>query len=140
MIEDQRLKIFRAVEREGSFTLAAASLGISQPAVSQNIAELEKAAGRKLFLRSSHSVQLTDDGREFSEYVAQIEYWYAVLNDAFLPEIPALASRSRRTRLNVAIDKGYEPYFVPAGTPGTDIEIAEKDGNLRVSILARRKA
>ena len=45
MFEDFRLKVFMAVATEGSFTKAAAVLGISQPAVSQNIAELEKSSG-----------------------------------------------------------------------------------------------
>ena len=42
MLEDFRLKVFLTVESEGSFTKAARNLGISQPAVSQNIAELER--------------------------------------------------------------------------------------------------
>ena len=41
-MEDFRLKVFKAVVQEGSFTKAAKALGITQPAVSQNIAELEK--------------------------------------------------------------------------------------------------
>ena len=43
MLEDTRLKIFMAVADEGSFTRAAYLLGITQPAVSQNIAELSAA-------------------------------------------------------------------------------------------------
>ena len=41
MMEDFRIKVFMAVVNEGSFTKAASSLGISQAAVSQNVAELE---------------------------------------------------------------------------------------------------
>ncbi len=63
MIEDSRLKVFLAVAREGSFTIAARKLGISQPAVSQNIAELEKSLGVELFERSRGSVRLTSAGR-----------------------------------------------------------------------------
>ena len=37
----QRLAVFEAVARLGSFTAAAAELGISQPAVSKHIAQLE---------------------------------------------------------------------------------------------------
>ena len=48
MFEDFRLKVFLAVAKEGSFTNAAKSLGVSQPAVSQNIAEIEKGIGVKL--------------------------------------------------------------------------------------------
>ena len=51
MIEDSRLKVFLAVAREGSFTIAARKLGISQPAVSQNVAELEKKDRFRLLLR-----------------------------------------------------------------------------------------
>ena len=43
VLEDFRLRIFMAVAEKGSFTLAAKALGVSQPAVSQNIAELEKS-------------------------------------------------------------------------------------------------
>ena len=51
MLEDFRLRVFMAVAEEGSFTKAAASLGVTQPAVSQNIADLEKVTGQKLFER-----------------------------------------------------------------------------------------
>mgnify|MGYP003456747741 CR=1 FL=1 len=51
MLEDFRLKVFKAVAENRSFTKAAAVLRITQPAVSQNIAELEKTVGAKLFDR-----------------------------------------------------------------------------------------
>ena len=72
MFEDFRLKVFMAVAAEGSFTKAAAVLGISQPAVSQNIAELEKASGRKLFERLRGEVQLTPQGEVFREYAVKM--------------------------------------------------------------------
>ena len=40
MLEDFRLKVFMAVVQERSFTKAASVLGITQPAVSQNVADL----------------------------------------------------------------------------------------------------
>ena len=138
MIEDSRLKIFRAVVEEESFTLAAARLGISQPAVSQNIAELEKAVGRKLFLRNRYTVQLNADGVAFNEYASQIEYWYGALNAAFLPEIPALAGR-RRTRLTIGIDETFDPHFVPAGSPEADIDISRQGSDLRITTISRQR-
>ncbi len=139
MIEDSRLKIFRAVVEEESFTLAAARLGISQPAVSQNIAELEKAVGRKLFVRNRYTVRLSDDGRAFSEYASQIEYWYGALNAAFQSGIPALPVR-KRTRLTIGIDECFDPHFVPAGSPEADIDIAAQGGNLRITTITRQRA
>ena len=134
MIEDSRLKIFRAVVEEESFTLAAARLGISQPAVSQNIAELEKAVGRKLFLRNRYTVRLNADGVAFNEYASQIEYWYSALNAAFQPEIPALAGGRKSTRLNIGIDESFDPHFVPAGSPDADIDISKRGSALYVTV------
>ena len=56
MLEDFRLKVFMAVVHERSFTKAASVLGITQPSVSQNIADLEKMTGRKLFDRQKGAV------------------------------------------------------------------------------------
>ena len=53
MLEDFRLKVFMAARSEHSFTKAARSLGISQPAVSQNIAELEKELGVTVTMASN---------------------------------------------------------------------------------------
>jgi DNA-binding transcriptional LysR family regulator len=51
-----------AVEQTGSFTQAAARLGVRQPTVSQHIRRLEQLVGRTLVLRDTHSVSLTADG------------------------------------------------------------------------------
>ena len=63
MIDNFRLRIFSAVASLGSFTAAAKALGISQPAVSQNISELEKFAGARLLRRSRGGVELTATGK-----------------------------------------------------------------------------
>ncbi len=52
-MEHFRLRVFGAVYSLGSYTEAARELGITQPAVSQNIAELEKELGTELFVRGS---------------------------------------------------------------------------------------
>ena len=86
MFEDFRLRIFMAVAEKGSFTLAAKTLGVSQPAVSQNIAELEKSLGAELFLRRKGSVTLTPKGAAFKEYAGRILYWYTATEMMFGPE------------------------------------------------------
>lgn len=83
MLEDSRLRIFDVLARTGSFTLSARELGISQPAVSQNIAELEKTLDAQLFTREKGGVSLTDKGRLFKSYSDQILHWYRAASDAF---------------------------------------------------------
>jgi DNA-binding transcriptional LysR family regulator len=49
---------------QGSFTSAALRLSVSKAAMSQRIAELERAAGVPLVTRTTRSVQLTEAGRQ----------------------------------------------------------------------------
>ena len=85
MLEDFKLKVFMAVAENGSFTIAAKELGISQPAVSQNIAELERNMGAELFTRGRGSVTLTAAGASFKEYAEKILYWYSATEQMFGP-------------------------------------------------------
>ena len=72
MLQDFRLKVFMAVAEYGSFTKAAESLGVSQPAVSQNIAELERTLGVRLFQRLRGENVLTPEGQVFVCYASRI--------------------------------------------------------------------
>jgi DNA-binding transcriptional LysR family regulator len=59
------MHVFFVVVQTGSLAKAAAQLNVSQPAVSQLIADMEHALGVKLFDRSSRGVTLTNYGRTF---------------------------------------------------------------------------
>jgi DNA-binding transcriptional LysR family regulator len=59
------LVVFEAAGRAGSFTAAAAELGMSQAAVSYAIGRLETQLGTPLFVRVHRRVQLTDAGKRF---------------------------------------------------------------------------
>ncbi|MYV42266.1 LysR family transcriptional regulator [Streptomyces sp. SID1328] len=62
MYDPTHLRTFLAVAQTLSFTQAARRLGLRQSTVSQHVRRLEEAAGRQLFTRDTHSVELTGDG------------------------------------------------------------------------------
>ena len=61
-MELRHLRYFLAVAREGNVTRAAASLHVTQPTLSRQLADLEQELGRQLLLRESRGVTLTADG------------------------------------------------------------------------------
>jgi DNA-binding transcriptional LysR family regulator len=67
MFNPALLQTFLAVVQTGSFTQAAERLGLRQSTVSQHIRKLEKEAGRRLFVRDTHSVAATADGEAMIE-------------------------------------------------------------------------
>ncbi|MEV5437362.1 LysR family transcriptional regulator [Streptomyces sp. NPDC052682] len=64
------LRTFVTVHRAGSFTRAAALLGLSQPAVTAQIRTLERQLGRPLFLRQARGVTPTTIGDELAHKAA----------------------------------------------------------------------
>ncbi|MER0238387.1 LysR family transcriptional regulator [Fulvimarina sp. MAC8] len=65
-----RLPAFEAAMRHESFTAAAEELGLTQTAVSKQIAALEDHLGVKLFERRNRAVFPTEAGREFGRVVS----------------------------------------------------------------------
>src|SRR6267378_5785829 len=58
----KQLNYFLCLAREGNMTRAARQLNIVQPALSMQIAKLEKTFGKQLFDRAAHGVSLTPAG------------------------------------------------------------------------------
>jgi len=67
-MDTQNLSAFIAIAETGSFTQAAESLHLSQPAVSKRITALEEQIGQALFDRVGRRVSLTDAGRTLLPY------------------------------------------------------------------------
>jgi DNA-binding transcriptional LysR family regulator len=64
------LVAFLTVARAGSFTKAAVQLGISQPALSHAVKELEKRLGLRLLSRTTRSVATTEAGEKLLRTIA----------------------------------------------------------------------
>lgn len=72
LMDIDNLKTFRTVVAEGSMTTAASKRSITQPAVSQQIRQLEKEFGVKLLNRNMRKVQLTVQGQILYENANRI--------------------------------------------------------------------
>lgn len=68
MLDVKQLRVLKAVSEHGSFSAAAEALSYTQPAISQQIAALEKQAGTKLVDRGSRGVTLTEAGQTLVEH------------------------------------------------------------------------
>ena len=61
-MEIKTLRYFLAVAREENMTRAAENLHVTQPTLSKQLKSLEDELGKKLFVRHSFSIKLTDEG------------------------------------------------------------------------------
>ena len=71
-MELRTLRYFLAVTQEGTITKAAETVHVSQPALSRQIAELERELGVALFDRTNKRIALTDAGRHFAERAREV--------------------------------------------------------------------
>ncbi len=101
----EELKTFIFLSKVKNFTLAAEQLFIAQSTVTNRINELEKEVGKRLFLRGSKTVKLTEAGEIFLRYAERI----LELQNTSVEEINALSSHSRKFSIG-AINACYEVY------------------------------
>ncbi|MDN3016805.1 LysR family transcriptional regulator [Paenibacillus sp. BSR1-1] len=73
---DQLLAVFISVADKRNFSRAAEELHMTQPAVSQQIQQLEKYIGAKLLLRTNKSVELTKAGNIVYRHAKEINALY----------------------------------------------------------------
>jgi molybdate transport repressor ModE-like protein len=128
-MDPKRLLIFRAVARAGSISGAARDLGWTQPAVSQHLRALERAAGCALLLRGAGGVELTEPGRVLLARADELAVQLHMAEEE-LAELTEL----RRGRVRLAAYPSAAATIVPraiAGLrtrhPDIDVELAEAE-------------
>lgn len=103
------LKAFEAAARHLSFKAAAAELGVTAGAVSQQVKRLEMSLGISLFRRLPQGLLLT---REGAAYLPDVSRAFDVLTDATEAVAPALNGR----KLSLGIDP-VVANSLPSGWP-----------------------
>ena len=128
----RQLEAFLAVARDGSFSVAARRIHLSQPTLSEHVAELEKEVCAKLFVRARRRIGLTEAGRLLEAYAARV---VSTIGDArrAMQELDGL----QRGLLEIGASTTPGIYLVPgviaafrADYPG--IELRMRIGNSRV--------
>lgn len=105
------LQVFLAVAKHGSFNKAAEALLLTQPAVSQKVRQLEATLGVKLFKRTPHGAELTDEGRTFQRYAHAVHWLLLAAEDA-------LAAGLRDAPLTRHLHLGNTPTLAGHCFPG----------------------
>ena len=129
MLNDFRLKVFYTCAIKGNFTRAAKELGITQPAVSSHIAEIENDIHDLLFIRKRGEVILTPKGKILFDSAEKILHLYAA---AYRELVPTLTEKRKNLKIAAPglIAQKIRPQlveFYSKGNPSANIVIIEKE-------------
>lgn len=108
MMNLNQLRVFYEAARAGSFTVAAKSLFITQPAVTAQMKSLEDQCNLKLFKKKGRRLYLTDEGSTLFEYVRKI-FDYEKEVEGVIEELREL----KRGILRLGTSKAYARYIMP---------------------------
>lgn len=108
MINLNQLRVFYEAARSGSFTGAAKSLFITQPAVTAQMKTFEDQCRLKLFKKKGRKLFLTDEGSTLYEYARKI-FEYEKEVEGVIEELRAL----KRGILRLGTSKAYARYVMP---------------------------
>ncbi len=118
------LVVFESAARLASFTRAAEELGISQPAVTRHVKQVEGLVGLPLFKRNHNRLTVTADG---------VRLWTSLAHGLgeIADTIEAMRSETRRRRLVVATHAGFaQQWLMPRFG-----ELARLLGNFDVRLM-----
>ena len=126
-LSPQQLSAFVQLARKGNFSAAARLQGVSQPALSRMVQQMEEIVGRRLFDRTTRSVVLTPTGRELLPIAERL---VAEFDGAF-GELERFVE-GRRGRVAVAALPSIAAVLLPpaiaryqAGSPEVEIDVLD---------------
>ena len=132
-----KLETFLTVSRERSFSKASAKLGISQPAVTQQIKFIEKYLAAKIIERKKNGIKLTAEGEELYKVATTLE---KVIN-ASEKDILKIINKEMTFRLGASYTIGT--YVIPGECLNAMSETINNDVNLSIensdTIIAKLK-
>jgi DNA-binding transcriptional LysR family regulator len=134
-----QLTAFLAVTRGGSVTAAADELVVTQPSVSSAIAALGRELGCELFERSGRGIRLTDAGRAFEPFAADLIGLLGAGRQAAREAATVTARRLRIAAVTTAAESFVPPLMRSFSGRYPQIELGLDVGN-REEVLDRVRA
>jgi DNA-binding transcriptional LysR family regulator len=141
-MDTKQLAAFCAVVERESFSRAAATLGVTQPAVSQQVRALEKRLGAQLLDRSGRRVRPTDAGTRLYRGAQRL----LALEEQLLTELSLPATGPLTGALELGASTGPAAIVVPLllcefhqANPSLDVRLAVHDTQTVVSLVAERE-
>jgi DNA-binding transcriptional LysR family regulator len=122
-MELRHLRYFAAVAAHGSFNRAAATLHLTQPALSRQVKDLEEELGVRLLVRGKNAVTLTDAGEVFYEEARDL-----------LGRADKAVQRVRGESRNEVLRVGYAPSLVAGVMPGALEKFQAKTPGVRIEL------
>jgi LysR family transcriptional regulator, nitrogen assimilation regulatory protein len=141
-METRDLRYFLKAVELGSVSRAAAALGITQPALSRQIRELEGELGRRLLRRTGRGVQPTEAGLRFAAEAGKILAELDAL-PAALRHGPAAPAGHVSLALPASISDGLLPDLYATLRrlfPGIALRVTEAATSAAIALLRRREA
>ena len=123
-----KLETFLTVARERSFSKASAKLGISQPAVTQQIKFIEKYLAAKIIERKKNGIKLTAEGEELYKIATRLEKEINSLEK----DILKIINKQMTFRLGASYTIGT--YVVPGECLNAMSETINNDVNLSIDV------
>ena len=125
MLDPRRVLTFREVARQKSFSLAAEALALTQPAVSQQVAALERQAGAQLLERGPGGLALTEAGALLLEH-AEVVADRLGLAEGQLGELVEHAHRVLRVGAFPSAVATIVPPAIAQLPGGTKVDLVER--------------
>jgi DNA-binding transcriptional LysR family regulator len=123
-----KMETFLTVSRERSFSRASAKLGISQPAVTQQIKFIEKYLGVKIIERKKNGIKLTAEGDELYKIATRLE---KEINSSE-KDILKIINQEMTFRLGASYTIGT--YVIPGECLNDMSEAINNDVNLSIDV------
>lgn len=128
------IRAFEVAARHLNFTNAAKEIGVTPGAVSKQVLKLEDYIGALLFIRSSHGLELTLEGRDLKKNISPA---FEILNNAF-QRYSRRSLNTKTVRISTVASLASQ-FIIPRLTdfkmkfPDIDLELLTSDRVLDLS-------